>query len=375
MRSNRRRVRQTLWPQVIAAMLMLGVVAAVGFAVGKRAQPQVVKSHAVVHIKTKPATEATLDLQKYLPKNQFSGVAALYRNGKRVATLAQGQATAQTLNTPDNLFEIDSVQKSVTAGLVMHEAMQGKLHLRDHLSQYFPQVPGSDTITIRQLLDMASGLTVQGGFLSKDYINDQTTVDRMLAKLRYTPAMNGQGRYQAADYVVLVGILMKLTHQSYQTLVENEYIKPLHLTHTRFAYDRNMAEVALGHSLGKHGLTDETPVNATSAQQHQELGTGQLLMSVDDLFAVESGLLSGRLLGGNNVSALLFAPGSLSTYGGGLYQNGPFRSANGFGYGYECFLRITQSGRDAVIVMSNCSVPKAANEVAADKIALAWLTH
>ncbi|MEL1196551.1 hypothetical protein AADX85_15920, partial [Staphylococcus epidermidis] len=70
---------------------------------------------------------------------------------------------------------------------------------------------------------------------------------------------------------------MKLTHQSYQTLVENEYIKPLHLTHTRFAYDRDMSNVALGHSFGKHGLTDETPVNATQAQQHQELGTGQLL--------------------------------------------------------------------------------------------------
>jgi CubicO group peptidase (beta-lactamase class C family) len=375
MRSSRRRPRHSIWPQVVATLLMLGVVGTVGFAVGKRAQPPIRRSQPVTPLKTKPSATPPMDLRQYLPKNQFSGVAALYRNGKRVATLAQGQATTQALNTPATMFEIDSVQKSLTAGLVMHEAMQGKLHLHDKLHQYFPQIPGSETITIRQLLDMDSGLSVHGSFMNRDYVDDQTTVDRLIAKLRYSSAMNGQGHYQAANYVVLVGILMKVTGQSYQTLVENQYIKPLHLTHTRFAYDHDVAGVAAGHYLGKHGLSDATEAITTQAQQHQELGTGQLMMSIDDLYTVESALLSGRLVGGRNASALLFAPGSLSTYGGGMYQNGPYRSANGFGYGFECFLRITQSGRDAVIVMSNCSVPKAVNEVAADKIAQAWLTH
>lgn len=372
---SRRRAHTAIWPPVVTALLMLGVVGSVGFAVGKRAQPAVVKPPSTVRRVTHQVATAPLDLKHYLPSDRFSGVAALYRHGKRVAVLAQGQATAQTVNTPATLFEIDSVQKSLTAGLVMHEAMQGKLRLSNKLHEYFPQVPGSNTITIRQLLDMNSGLSVHGSFMSRDYVSDETTVQTMLAKLRYTPAMNGVGMYQPANYIVLVGILMKITHQSYQTLVENQYIKPLHLTHTRFAYDRDVNAVAAGHYFGKHGIEDETQAVTTSAQQHQELGTGQLMMSIDDLYTVESALLSGRVLGGNNASALLFAPGSLSTYGGGMYQNGPYRSANGFGYGYECFLRMTQSGRDAVIVMSNCSVPKQATEVAADKLAQAWLTH
>lgn len=375
MRSSRRRPHAVIRPKVVLVGLLIAGVGIVGFALGHHSSTPKAKPQPVVRVKTRTVNEVPLALQAYLPKNQFSGVAALYRNGKRVATLAQGQATSQSANTPAKLFEIDSVQKSLTAGLVMHEAMQGKLHLRDKLSQYFPQVPGADTITIRQLLDMDTGLSVHGSFMNRDYVSDDVTVQRMLAKLRYTASMNGQGKYQPANYVVLVGILMKVTHQSYQTLVENQYLKPLHLTQTRFAYDPNEQDVACGHYFGKHGLEDATEATTTTAQQHQELGTGQLLMSIDDLYKLESALLSGRLFGGNNASALLFAPGSLSTYGGGLYQNGPYRSANGFGYGYECFLRITQSGRDAVIVMSNCSVPKQVNEVAADKLAQAWLTH
>lgn len=373
--SSRKYPRRLIGPQVVAVLLMLGVVGTVGFAIGKWSQPKPTKPQAVVRVKTITKAETPVDLHNYFPSDHFSGVAALYRNGKRVATLAQGHATAQTANTALTMFEIDSVQKSLTAGLVMHEAMQGKLHLHDKLSQYFPQVPGADTITIRQLLDMASGLSVAGSFMSRDYVSDQVTVQRMLAKLRYTPSMNGVGKYQPANYVVLVGILMKVTGQSYQSLVENQYIKPLHLTHTRFAYDRDVAGVAAGHYLGKHGLSDATEAITTQAQQHQELGTGQLMMSVDDLYTVESALLSGRLIGGNNASALLFAPGSLTTYGGGMYQNGPYRSANGYGYGFECFLRITQSGRDAVIVMGNCSVPGHVNEDAANRLSMAWLTH
>ena len=375
MRSSRRRPRQAIWPQVVATLLMLGVVGTVGFAIGKWSQPKPAKPRSVVRVKTTTKVETPLDLHAYFPRDHFSGVVALYRNGKRVAMLTQGHATAQTENAAATMFEIDSVQKSLTAGLVMHEAMQGKLHLHDKLSQYFPQVPGADTITIRQLLDMTSGLSVAGNFMNRDFVSDQVTVQRLLAKLRYTASMNGVGKYMPADYVVLVGILMKVTGKSYQNLVESQYIKPLHLTHTRFAYDRDIAGEAAGHYLGKHGLSDATEAITTQAQQHQELGTGQLMMSVDDLYTVESALLSGRLIGGNNASALLFAPGSLTSYGGGMYQNGPYRSANGYGYGFECFLRITQSGRDAVIVMGNCSVPGHVNEFATNRLAMAWLSH
>lgn len=372
---NRRRVRVSWWPQVIATCMILGVVGGVGFAVGhyaRRSAPQqyqVAKSKPAANVDTPP------NLKQYLPRKQFSGVAAVYRNGKRIETLAQGQATATTQNSAASMFEIDSVQKALTAGLVMHEALLGKLHLSDKLSQYYPQVPGADTITLRQLLDMDSGLSLHGSFMDQHYVDDNTTVHRLLAKLRYNSAMNGLGRYQAANYVVLVGILMKVTNQSYQSLVEEQYIKPLHLTHTRFAYEPNQTGVSLGHYLGKHGLSDATVAKTTSDQQHQELGTGQLLMSIDDLYTVESALLSGRYFKTNNASAMLFAPGSLSTYGGGFYQSRSYRSANGFGYGYECFVRITQSGRDAVIIMSNCSIPKYATELAADKLAQAWLTH
>ena len=86
---------------------------------------------------------------------------------------------------------------------------------------------------------------------------------------------------------------------------------------------------------------------------HSELGTGQVYMSAPDYYKVLSNLLNGKILGKNNATKL-YLPGK-AKYQAGLYtSNKPFyRFANGYGYGFEDHVRISQDGKEAVVVFSN----------------------
>ncbi len=322
-----------------------------------------------------PAT-AKQALATALPATQFTGVAAIYHHGKRIATLTRGEADRQRheKNTVKTMFEIDSVQKSLTAGLVMQAVAAGKLDLHSLLSRYYPQITGANQITLRQMLDMTSGLTYHGSFLAPDYISDDVRIQRLIAHLGFDRQQYDHGVYQPANYVLLAGILEQATHKSYQQLFTDTYLNSLALPHTRFAYAKNQHNMATGYGWGSAGLADAPRIKTSDATKHQELGTGQIFMSIDDLYQAEQALVNGPLLSVKD-SAWLFAPGSNTTYGGGLYQMPQYRFANGFGYGFQCFMRITQDGQDAVIVMANCNTPNQVLKNAADKLAGQWLRY
>lgn len=364
------------WPltRLIALTVIVGVVliAAGWWHRRQHAAPAPVTDDRIQQaISVKAAQQALADA---LPADQFSGVAAIFHDGKRIATLTRGQADRKRhiKNTPATLFEIDSVQKSLTAGLIMREVVAGKLDLYTHLSRYYPQVPGAQQITLRQMLDMTSGLSFHGAYIDRTYTSDAERIRRLIPHLRFSQRQYNHGVYQPATYNLLAGILEQVTHKSYHELFTSTYTDELGLHHTRFAYAKKRTGMAQGYGWGPDGISDAPLVKTSAAVAHQELGTGQVFMNVDDLYHAESALLSGPLLDARP-SAWLFAPGSMTTYGGGLYQLPQYRFANGFGYGFQCFLRITQNGQDAVIVLVNCNTPNHLVQTAADQLAQQWL--
>jgi CubicO group peptidase (beta-lactamase class C family) len=62
--------------------------------------------------------------------------------------------------TPDTLFQIGSISKSMTAAVIHQLAAEGKLKLTDRAGALFPAVrlPRGNTITLQHLLDHAAGL-------------------------------------------------------------------------------------------------------------------------------------------------------------------------------------------------------------------------
>lgn len=66
------------------------------------------------------------------------------------------------LNSTDTIFRVGSITKQFTAVSILQLSEQGKLSLSDNLSKYFPELPNSEKITLRNLLNHTSGMWEQG---------------------------------------------------------------------------------------------------------------------------------------------------------------------------------------------------------------------
>src|SRR5699024_229544 len=126
-----------------------------------------------------------------------------------------GKANAKKhrANQATSQFLVNSIQKSMTGILVMRAAQAGQLHLTDKLSKYYPQIKGSNKVTLRQMLNMEAGIT---GDLNPGTTLTEPAVYRYASQqARIDQTKINQFNYQPISYTLLAGILRKVTHESY----------------------------------------------------------------------------------------------------------------------------------------------------------------
>ncbi|MCH3989261.1 MAG: beta-lactamase family protein [Pediococcus pentosaceus] len=291
-------------------------------------------------------------LKRTLSEVNFSGTAILIKNNKIVDSYSAGNANEDDKNTLTTTYEIDSLQKVLTAGLVMKQVNKGNLKLNDKVSKFIPDLPGAKYITIRQLLDMNSKLAMKRLKFSGDTLSSDGLLEAVISNVKYNSGKSKKWSYQPVNFVVLSEILEEITGESYKQLFNQTYIKKLGLKQTKFAYENNeRINCASGYMVKNDSEKVEQKPNGATI--HSELGTGQVYMSAPDYYKVLSNLLNGKILGKNNATKL-YLPGK-AKYQAGLYtSNKPFyRFANGYGYGFEDHVRISQDGKEAVVVFSN----------------------
>ncbi|WP_203632326.1 serine hydrolase domain-containing protein [Lacticaseibacillus suibinensis] len=359
--NNRSRVHRRLALLGIVAALSLGL----GFSLGRwtAPKPPAQTKTVVVKAKAQPAQKAgnslprainnTMQeaLERPLAQQHFSGTALMVKHNRIVAEYSAGYANAarKRLNTADTMFQIDSLQKSLTAGLVMQQMVLGKLALTTPVGQFYARLQGQPTLTVAHLLHMNSGLSTPHTLVPK-YQSDAQLVAYDAAHLTVRPKTLGQYAYMPVNYVLLAGILEQVTQQDYQQLFMGLYRDRLALKHTAMAYDLSATQpVATGYSLKGSNLYAE-PQFVSKDTMHAELGTGQVYMSATDLFRAEQALVSGKLLG--VTPAALYPAGQ--HYGGGFYLNEPQAlHANGSGYGFLSTVQISRDGQSGVVILGN----------------------
>lgn len=311
-------------------------------------------SISVAHASQMPTPHQRQTLQETLRQSKANVV--LLVNGRQqrqplVFTNATVDKQSPQRLTADRLFPIGSTQKWLTGLMVLHAIKQGHLRLNTSLNHYYPQVNGSDQITIWRLLTHTSGLADQGRFASQVLTNQQQQESYSLSHYQAT---GGDGwQYASINYVLLAGILSQIYYQPYRQLLNHQLAKPAHAHDLKFYYQVHDARQVPSSLL----LTGDqnTDWQHLQTQLSTTLGAGDLLITPRDYWRI---LAYAETHYKHEFRQIMTTKvNTASHYFAGFYRDGSLLHDNGTVDGYTCNV-YTDGHRSLMLFSNSLSTPQ-----------------
>lgn len=238
-------------------------------------------------------------VQSYVTAKQFMGAALVARNGQILLDKGYGYADLewQIPDTPETKFRLGSMTKQFTAAGILLLEERGKLSTDDIVKKYMPDAPAAwDKITIYNLLTHTSGIPNFTSF--PDYRSSEgmpTTPAQLVARFLDKPLDFQPGEkwsYSNSGYVLLGYLIEKISGQTYQNFIQENFFKPLGMNDS--GYDSNSAIIlnrASGYAPGPGG-----PVNAGYIDMSIPFSAGALYSTTHDLLRWDEALYGGKVL-------------------------------------------------------------------------------
>ncbi|MDV7720234.1 serine hydrolase [Pediococcus ethanolidurans] len=301
-----------------------------------------------VPVATKTDTNAK-KVDSALKANNLVGSVAVIRNGKLsyVTTRGQSKYPDGAKNNGTTMYQIGSAQDLITAASVMYLKEHGKLNLNSKLSRYYPEISHAKKITIKQLLNMTSGLSTTAeatatiSFPTLLSWNEQHVV---------SSGVTGSYDYQSVNYVLLAGIIQKASGQPYREFVKAHLLDKLSLKHSGFALnDDQRRKLATPYEDSYSG--GKTATAGMTKLQSTKLGPYQMYMSVKDLTTSYFYILSGKLISKTNVKELTQTANS--KFSGGVYPSDTGFTVHGQLGGYQDSIQIDTKKQNGVFLLTN----------------------
>ena len=179
------------------------------------------------------------DYIDYIVKeNQDIGSISIFKNGNEIYNRSFGQNHIKDLEFNENTkYYIGSISKLFTATMIWQLIEKKQLHLKDKLAKFFPKVPNSKEINIKNLLEHSSGL---GDYVIKNdtlyyWLKEPRTEKEILSEIRRQGVLFQPGdsvSYSNTGYYLLAKILEKKHHTNYGKILKEYITEPLHLKNT-----------------------------------------------------------------------------------------------------------------------------------------------
>lgn len=281
--------------------------------------------------------------------------------GEWVGTAGIGNPATGKAPGIDDRVRIGSVSKSFTATVVLQLVDEGLLSLDDPLSRWEPQVPGADGITVRQLLNMTSGLfnyTDLPEFWD-ELLSDplaiwtpRKLVDMALAKpVLFQPGT--QFMYCNTNYILLGIIIEKVTGRTASDVITSKIINRLGLKDTSFPMTPDIEEPyvrgympAEGEENGSAKLADLSICSPTPYWT-----AGGIIGTLGDLRVWMKAIATGELLSPEmHAEQLKFMAPNTKNYGLGVMNGGLLFGHSGEVLGYNSSMYYIPS-MDAICVV------------------------
>jgi D-alanyl-D-alanine carboxypeptidase len=230
---------------------------------------------------------------------------AIVRDGRIAKVQGYGFANLELRASArkETVYEIGSNTKQFTAAAIMMLVENGKIHLADPITQYFPEAPQAwRNITIRHLLTHTSGIQNHVAVphwldIFKTNLEFETSPGRdellkMFFKLPLEFQPGGTWAYDNTGYYLLGIIIEKASGKSYWQFLDERIFKPLGMDATR---STDPKPLVLNRSSGyewKNDRFENRPILLPAIA----FSAGSLLSTVDDMVKWDAALSSEKLL-------------------------------------------------------------------------------
>lgn len=222
--------------------------------------------------------------QKHIPGLSYG----IVLDGKLIHSGALGytDVAKKTPATPQSVFRIASMTKSITALAVLTLRDAGRLNLDDPVSRYVPELKNitylttdAPPLTIRHLLSHAGGLPEDNPWGDRQLADSEADLSALWrGGVSFANVPGVAFEYSNLGFATLGRIITVVSGKPYQQYITETILRPLGMTHTEWEYSRvPAAQLAHGYR-----WSDEQWVEEPLLHDGSHGAMGGLLTSIDD---------------------------------------------------------------------------------------------
>ena len=239
-------------------------------------------------------------------KEKGMGSISIFSNGKEFYQRSIGYSDVEK-NFEANAttkYRIGSITKTFTAVVIMQLVEEDKLKMDSYLSDFFPDVPNSEKITLEHLLRHESGIfnvTDDKDFTT--WMKKPQTREAMLKRIIKNGTLFEPGdetRYSNSNYLLLSYIAEIVEKKDYAAIVEQRIIDKLHLKNTFYGGKINAEDNQARSYVKTEGNWKVTPETDMSVP----MGAGGLVSTPEDLNIFYYNLFEGDLMSKASLEAM-----------------------------------------------------------------------
>lgn len=281
-------------------------------------------------------------LKDYMKFHHINGIMlASDKEGNPVVISNEETSNKKQIVDKDKLFPIASLQKIMTGTAIYQLKQNNQLNWNTPLSRYFPQISGSEDITIRELMNHTSGL-INNARPTTPLRNQEEQIDYMLKYMKNDHIHTWD--YQDVDYELLAAIISKQTQLTYNNYIKKSFAKPLKISQIKDYSEVSKSEVP--QPLGGNVSWQKVTVTTSS-----DFGAGNLFMSPEDYwkFVDKKVLKDTRMIEEYSRQS----QHQEVAYFGGVYFNGNVIRADGSIPGYNSCFVANYKTKKMIMLFSN----------------------
>ncbi len=315
-------------------------------------------------------------------KDNFNGAVLVAQNGKTELLRYTGLSNRH-YNIPfsdETLFHIFSLTKTFTAALIMQLYEKGKINLDAPISTYYPEYKGeaAKKVTIRNLLTYSSGRDNKDisspELIHQAYDNTILNLDDFITTYLSEKLIDKPGTkfsYNNGDFILLGKIIEKIYHQTFEEVLKEQILIPLHMQSTGFLHHNDITRNI------DEGYTADNPSDPfvlhmpTNTYIDNFYSAGAMYSTPKDLLTFDHAVFNADLFNKKTLETMLTADKKLEDTALGFWVypkkfgsiNTLFAERQGEGYGHSANWVHLVDKNLTVIILSNTKDIKYLNKM------------